>query len=215
MMDDVAYKLQMDPVEFGLKNMARMFRDEVPFTNYSLDECIHRRKSRSLRLKRGGGRSRAQTWGPSSVARQFHLHDVPLGSWEQQRSHSGGRRRGIHVVCRRHGRRRWCQDDDGADRSGGARGSAVAGQGGVGRYGPLPALVGESGSRTTIATGYAVMEAVLSEEADRGEAGMPTGTQTLVATPRPILGLPTTKVRNAYGAHFVEVEVDTGSDTFA
>src|SRR5207245_7159354 len=42
MMDDVAYKLKMDPVDFILKNMTRKSRDEVPYTNYSLEECIKR-----------------------------------------------------------------------------------------------------------------------------------------------------------------------------
>src|SRR5438093_8958967 len=42
MMDDVAYKLKMDPVEFILKNMTRKSRDEVPYTNYSLEDCIRR-----------------------------------------------------------------------------------------------------------------------------------------------------------------------------
>src|SRR5256886_9468438 len=42
MMDEVAYKMNMDPVEFILKNMTRMARDEVPFTNYTLEECIRR-----------------------------------------------------------------------------------------------------------------------------------------------------------------------------
>ncbi len=39
MMDEVAYKLGMDPVEFTLKNMRRPTEDR-PFTNYSLDEVI-------------------------------------------------------------------------------------------------------------------------------------------------------------------------------
>src|SRR5207244_11119363 len=42
MMDDVAYKLKMDPVDFILKNMTRKANDEVPYTNYSLEECIRR-----------------------------------------------------------------------------------------------------------------------------------------------------------------------------
>ena len=42
MMDDVAYELKMDPVDFMLKNMTRMSRDEVPYTNYTLEECIRR-----------------------------------------------------------------------------------------------------------------------------------------------------------------------------
>ena len=38
-MDDIAYKLGMDPVEFTLKNMLRPTAEQ-PFTNYSLDACI-------------------------------------------------------------------------------------------------------------------------------------------------------------------------------
>jgi xanthine dehydrogenase YagR molybdenum-binding subunit len=42
MMDDVAAKLKMDPVEFILKNMTRKAGDQTPYTSYSLDECIRR-----------------------------------------------------------------------------------------------------------------------------------------------------------------------------
>jgi CO/xanthine dehydrogenase Mo-binding subunit len=42
MMDDVAYKMKMDPVEFVLKNMTRKAGDQNEYTNYSLEECIHR-----------------------------------------------------------------------------------------------------------------------------------------------------------------------------
>ncbi|HYV63008.1 MAG TPA: molybdopterin-dependent oxidoreductase, partial [Bryobacteraceae bacterium] len=42
MMDDVAYKLNMDPVDFVRKNMTRKANDQVDYTNYSLDECIRR-----------------------------------------------------------------------------------------------------------------------------------------------------------------------------
>src|SRR5206468_7799733 len=42
MMDDVAFRMKMDPVDFILKNMTRMFHDETPYTNYTLDECVQR-----------------------------------------------------------------------------------------------------------------------------------------------------------------------------
>ncbi|HEY6893209.1 MAG TPA: molybdopterin-dependent oxidoreductase, partial [Rhodanobacteraceae bacterium] len=42
MMDEVAFRMKMDPVDFILKNMTRKFRDETPYTNYTLDECIRR-----------------------------------------------------------------------------------------------------------------------------------------------------------------------------
>src|SRR5713226_7945247 len=42
MMDDVAAKLKIDPLEFILKNMTRKAGDQIPYTTYSLDECIRR-----------------------------------------------------------------------------------------------------------------------------------------------------------------------------
>jgi xanthine dehydrogenase YagR molybdenum-binding subunit len=71
-----------------------------------------------------------------------------------------------------------------------------------------PYSVGESGSRTTIMTGSAVVEAARDLQKQIAEQGMPTGDQVLVAsaTPTPVLE---GKVRGAFGAHFCEVEVDT------
>ncbi|HEX7140264.1 MAG TPA: molybdopterin cofactor-binding domain-containing protein, partial [Vicinamibacterales bacterium] len=42
MMDDVAAKMKMDPVEFILRNMTRKFRDEIEYTNYTLEDCVNR-----------------------------------------------------------------------------------------------------------------------------------------------------------------------------
>jgi len=71
-----------------------------------------------------------------------------------------------------------------------------------------PYSVGESGSRTTIMTGYAVVEAARDLQKQIAEHGMPQGSELRIgsATPSPTLQ---GKVRNAFGAHFVEVEVDT------
>src|SRR5438128_11495653 len=71
-----------------------------------------------------------------------------------------------------------------------------------------PYSVGESGSRTTIMTGSAVVEAARDLKKQLAEKGRPAGDAVLVASATPN---PTSdgKVRNAFGAHFVEVEVDT------
>src|SRR5262249_994381 len=71
-----------------------------------------------------------------------------------------------------------------------------------------PYSVGESGSRTTIMTGSAVVEAARDLRRQLAEKGPPPGDAVLVASATPN---PTSdgKVRNAFGAHFVEVEVDT------
>ena len=71
-----------------------------------------------------------------------------------------------------------------------------------------PYSVGESGSRTTIQTGTAVMEAVKDMQKQVADKGMPNGDQVYVAkaSPNPRLE---GKQRAAFGAHYCEVEVDT------
>jgi len=74
-----------------------------------------------------------------------------------------------------------------------------------------PYSVGESGSRTTIMTGQAVVEAARDLKEQITEKGLPRGTgenDVLIASAAPN---PSNagKVRNAFGAHFCEVECDT------
>ena len=70
-----------------------------------------------------------------------------------------------------------------------------------------PFSVGESGSRTTIMTGQAVVEAAKDLKKQIAEKGLPKGDEVLIASASPNPQLQG-KVRNAFGAHFVEVEVD-------
>src|SRR5262249_28508420 len=74
-----------------------------------------------------------------------------------------------------------------------------------------PYSVGESGSRTTIMTGYAVVEAARDLKKQIADKGMPAGDAVLTASATPS---PTSdgKVRNACGAHLVGVgaAVDLG-----
>jgi len=71
-----------------------------------------------------------------------------------------------------------------------------------------PYSVGESGRRTTIMTGMAVVEAVQDLQHQMAAHGMPTGEDVFIASATPS---PTTdgKMRQCFAAHFVEVEVDT------
>ena len=71
-----------------------------------------------------------------------------------------------------------------------------------------PYSVGESGSRTTNYTGYAVIQAARDLKRQIQEKGLPTGEQVLIATasPEPVLK---DAARYSFAAHFVEVEVDT------
>jgi xanthine dehydrogenase YagR molybdenum-binding subunit len=72
-----------------------------------------------------------------------------------------------------------------------------------------PYSVGESGSRTTIQTGYAVVEAARDIKRQVAAKGLPTGSGKLTASSNPNQTVEGGKVRNTFGAHFVEVEIDT------
>jgi xanthine dehydrogenase YagR molybdenum-binding subunit len=71
-----------------------------------------------------------------------------------------------------------------------------------------PYSVGESGSRTTIMTGQAVVEAARDLKKQIADKGMPSGDAVLIASANSNPQQPQ-RVRNAFGAHFVEVRVNT------
>jgi xanthine dehydrogenase molybdenum-binding subunit len=206
MMDDIAHRLKMDPVEFALRNM-RKPSAQVQFTNYSLDECI--RKGAALfdwkmrwrpepgsdpgPVKRGAGMS-------------FMMFRAGLGR--------------SSAILRVDARGRYTLFVGVTDVGGGAKttmGMIAAEALGVplsqvevvwGDTDQCPYSVGESGSRTTIMTGWAVVEAARDLKQQIADKGLPSGSQTLMASSTPN---PTTdgKSRQCFGAHFVEVEVDT------
>jgi xanthine dehydrogenase molybdenum-binding subunit len=205
MMDDVAAKLQMNPVDFVLKNMTRKFRDETEYTTYTLEECIRRGMDAfdwtkrwhppgadSGRFKRGAGLA-------------FMAFRSALGRSNAVIRLDSAGRYAVHVGV--------------TDVGGGAKttmGLIAAEALGVplskiavvwGDTDRCPYSVGESGSRTTIMTGYAVVEAARDLRRQIAEKGRPAGGEVLIASASPNPAA-TGKVRNAFGAHFVEVEVD-------
>jgi CO/xanthine dehydrogenase Mo-binding subunit len=70
-----------------------------------------------------------------------------------------------------------------------------------------PYSVGESGSRTTTMTGYAVVQAAIDLKNQIATMGLPDGDAVLIASATPT---PSTQGRRrmCFGAHFVEVEAD-------
>ena len=139
MMDDVAYQLKIDPVEFALKNMTRMSRDETPYTNYTLEECI-RRGAELFDWKARWRPTPGSDPGPikRGAGMTYMLFRSGLGrSSAVLRLDARGR---VHAVCRRHRRRRRRQDDDGTDCGRGARCAAVEGRRRLGRHRSLSVL---------------------------------------------------------------------------
>ncbi len=208
MMDDVAFKLGMDPVDFALKNMTRKANDETPFTNYTLEDCI-RRGAAAFEWKKRWRAKPGSDEGPVKRGAGFAFLAFRAGVGRSSAVidvDSKGLYR-VHVGV--------------TDVGGGAKttmGLIAAEALGVplsqvevvwGDTSRCPYSVGESGSRTTIMTGYAVVEAAHDLKRQVAEKGLPKGNDLLTATANSNPSVAGGKVRNSYGAHFVEVEVDT------
>ena len=207
MMDDVAAKLKMDPVEFILKNMTRKAGDQTPYTTYSLDECI-RRGAEAFEWKKRWRPQPGSDPGPikRGAGVSFMAFRAGLGRSSAVIRVDAKGRYAVHVGV--------------TDVGGGAKttmGLIAAEELGVplsqldvvwGDTDRCPYSVGESGSRTTIMTGYAVVEAARDLKKQIAAKGLPTGDDVLVASANPSPTLQG-KVRSTFGAHFVEVEVDT------
>ena len=207
MMDDVAYKVGMDPVEFALKNMTRRANDRAEFTNYSLEECI-RRGGEAFGWKQRWRSKPGSDAGPvkRGAGMAFMAFRSGLGRSNAIIELDS---KGIYTV-------RVGVTDVGA----GAKttmGLIAAESLGVpmskikvvwGDTDNCPYSVGESGSRTTIQTGYAVVEAARDIKAQIAAKGLPKGSDKLTASTSPNPTVADGKVRNTFGAHFVEVEVD-------
>jgi CO/xanthine dehydrogenase Mo-binding subunit len=206
LMDDIAYSLNMDPVEFRLKNMTRKFNDQTPYTSIGLEDCIRRGaeafewKKRwhapgegSGPMKRGAGMamgSFGSGLGRSSAVidldsrGMYHVHvgvtDIGTAAKTTMAliaaEELGVPLEKIDVI--------WGDTDR------------------------CPYSVGESGSRTTTHTGWAVVQAAKDLKRQIAEKGLPQGDSLLTATANTN---PTVQgaARYSFVAHFAEVEVDT------
>ena len=207
MMDEVAYKLNMDPVDFVLKNMTRKANDEFPYTNYTLDQCIHK-GAEAFGWK--------QRWRPQPGSDRGPVKRGAGFSFMAFRSGLGRSNAVIEVDSKGRYLVRVGVTDVGA----GAKttmGMIAAEALDVplsqvavmwGDTSRCPYSVGESGSRTTIMTGYAVVETARDIKRQIAEKGLPKGSDRLTASTSPNPVVQDKKVRATYGAHFVEVEAD-------
>jgi CO/xanthine dehydrogenase Mo-binding subunit len=206
LMDDIAYSLNMDPVEFRLKNMTRKFNDQTPYTSIGLEDCIRRGaetfewKKRwhapgegSGPVKRGAGMAMG-SFG-SGLGRSSAVIDLDASGMYH-----------VHVGV---------TDIGTAAKT--TMALIAAEELGVplekidviwGDTGRCPYSVGESGSRTTTHTGWAVIQAAKDLKRQMAEKGLPQGDSLLTATANTN---PTVQgaARYSFVAHFAEVEVDT------
>ena len=205
MMDHIAHELNIDPVEFHLKNSTRQYLDKLPYTSYGLADCIrqgadifewekrwHQAGSGVGPKVRGSGMAiglfGARLGRSSAVLRldsegKLWVHvgvtDVGTGAKTTMAMIAAEAMEmnlsEIEVV--------WGDTDR------------------------CPYSVGESGSRTTGFTGYAILEAAKQLKQKLEKQGLPKGDDMLIAqvTTEPKLeGV----ARYGFAAHFVEVEVD-------
>ncbi len=207
LMDDVAYSLKMDPVEFRLKNMTRKFRDETAYTSYGLEDCVRkgadafgwkqRWKAEAGAgdgpVKRGAGM--AMGMFGSSLGRSSAL--VRVDSKGNYFLHVGVTDIGTAAKTTM---------------------GLIAAEGlGVplekvtviwGDTDTCPYSVGESGSRTTVQTGQAVVEAVADLKAQMAANGLPKDGEFLTAMATPSPAPMRDAARYSFVAHFAEVEVN-------
>lgn len=205
MIDHIAHELAIDPVAFRLKNITRQYHDELPYTSYGLEDCIRRGAERF----NWQARWRRPAAVPGPLARGVGMS---IGSFHARLGRSS-------AVIRLDASGRYTVHVGVTDVGSGAKTTmaliaAAALEVGIDRIAIVsgdtdrcPYSIGESGSRTTSFTGFAVVEAARDLKRQIEMKGMPTGTAELIgsATPEPRLE---GRARYSFAAHFVAVEVD-------
>jgi xanthine dehydrogenase molybdenum-binding subunit len=207
LMDHIAYELKIDPLEFRLKNMTRKYHDEIPFTSNGLEDCI-RRGAEAFDWKK---RWHPAGMGAGPMKRGAGMAMGAFGSAVGRSSAvvklDGSGKYHLHVGV---------TDVGTAAKT--TMGMIAAEELGVplekievisGDTALCPYSVGESGSRTTTHTGYAVIQAAKDLKRQIAEKGLPQGDQVLTASVNADPAQPKDAARYSFAAHFAEVEVDT------
>ena len=204
-MDQLAHELTIDPIDFHLHNLTREYNDEVPYTSWALRECITEGAERFNWSNRW-----RQPSGPTG--RVMRGVGMAIGMFAARLGRSS-------AVLRLEQGRLWLHigvtDIGTATKTAMAQLAAEAMEMDFadvtvvwGDTDRCPYSVGESGSRTTTHTGYAIVEAAENLKRQIASVNGSIGDQPLIAqaTPEPTIeGM----ARYASAAHFVEIEVDT------
>ncbi len=205
LIDDIAAKLNMDPVEFRLKNMTRKFQDKVAYTSYGLEDCV-RKGAEAFEWKKNW---HVPGVGDGPVKRGVGMGMGMFGSslgYSAALIQLDGN--GIYHL--------YVGVTDCGTAAKTTMSMIAAEELGVplekvqvnsGDTATCPYSVGESGSRTTVMTGGAVIDAARDLKRQIQDKGMPKGNQVLTASASPE---PTLRgaARYSFVAHFAEIEVD-------
>ncbi|HEX5226998.1 MAG TPA: xanthine dehydrogenase family protein molybdopterin-binding subunit [Bryobacteraceae bacterium] len=207
LMDHIAYELKMDPVDFRVKNMTRKYHDQVPYTSFGLEECVLRGAEAFEWKKRwhepGAGdgpvkRGVGLAMGAFSAAVGRSSAVIHLNSQGQYELHVGVTDIGTAAKTTM---ALIAAEELGVPLS---KVSVVSGDSAT-----CPYSVGESGSRTTTHTGYAVIQAVKDLKQQIADKGLPQGSDVRTGTANSDPAPSRDSARYAFAAHFAEVEVDT------
>ncbi len=207
LMDHIAYALNMDPVDFRLKNMTRKYHDSLPFTSFGLEDCV-RRGAEAFEWKKrwhapGAGEGPVKhgvgmAMGAFGAAVGRSSAVIDLDSKGMYHLHVGVTDIGTAAKT--------------------TMALIAAEELGVplnkvdvvwGDTQTCPYSVGESGSRTTTHTGYAVIQAVKDLKQQIADKGLPQGDEVRTGSATPDPAPLKDAARYAFAAHFAEVEVDT------
>lgn len=206
LMDHIATELKIDPVQFRLQNLTRTYHDELPYSSNGLEQCLRRGAEAIIWNQRW----HPPASDPGPVKRGL---GVAMGSFASRLGRSGAT-----ITLDSHGQYHLYVGV--TDIGTGAKTTMAliaAEELGVplervavvsGDTETCPYSVGESGSRTTNFTGWAVIQAARDLRQQIADKGMPRDSQVLTATsitdPK-LNGV----ARYSFAAHFAEVEVDT------
>lgn len=205
MIDGIAHALKLDPLEFRLRNITREYHDEQPYTSYGLEECMRRGAAEfgwAARWRPAGVDAGSVRRGAGMSIGSFHAR-VGRSSAIIRLDASG--RYTVHVAVTDVGAgAKTTMAMIAAEALGVELAQVAIVSGDTDR---CPYSIGESGSRTTNFTGFAVIEAARDLQRQIKEKGLPAGDVVLIgeATPSPTIE---GAARYSFAAHFAEVEVD-------
>jgi xanthine dehydrogenase YagR molybdenum-binding subunit len=206
-MDHIAYQLKMDPIDFRVKNMTRKYHDELPYTSFGLEDCVLRGAEAFEWKKRwhapGAGEGPVKlgvgmAMGVFGAAVGRSSAVIHLNSKDEYELHVGVTDVGTAAKTTM---ALIAAEELGVPL---AKVAVVSGDTEV-----CPYSVGESGSRTTTHTGYAVVHAVRDLKQQIADKGMPEGDQVRTGSATPDPAQLKDAARYSFAAHFAQVEVDT------